>query len=876
MRLTTVALVLCFSVAGVAFGAPPIAPFSFETAFGRLPKNVVPLDYSISITPDAEARTLIGTERVLLQVRSSTDTIVFNSLNETLHDVRLDGMPVKTIDSNDEKQLTTVTLNRPAAPGRHTLTFSYDGKMEAGPRGMFAQPYIKPDGGRGLLVSTKFESTDARRMFPCWDEPAFRATFELTATVSASWAVVSNMPIAKRVTHGVLATTTFKRSPKMPTYLMEFSAGDLAQISARVDGVSLGVWAVRGQQQDGAVALANARQILADYDDYFGFRFPLPKLDSIAIPGGFAGAMENWGAITYNDQTLLVTKSSTLNDRQGVFSVQAHEMAHQWNGDLVTMGWWDDIWLNESFASWRAAKETDARNPRWNWWEGEDAGKERAMQADARSTSHAIAQHVVDELQVTNAFDPAITYNKGEAVLRMLEAYLGADTFRDGVRRFMKAHAYSNATSTDLWNALSAASGSDIGAIASSWIQQPGFPLVSVTASCDAEGKRSVALQQHRFLLQGKDSSALQWDVPMVIRSGANGTAHAHLLTQASQTLSAGRCGESLSLNVGTVGYYRVQYDEATLKTNTEQFATLPNPDRIALLDDQWALVESGRGPLSIYLTLASSMGSDLDTRAWLQIVQALGTIEYDERGRPGHDAFAAYARSLIKPVSEKLGWDAKPDETPGIQRLRRTVLEDLGDWGDRDVIAEARRRFAAFVTDHHSIAPDDQDFVLGIVARNADAATFEQLHAIAKAATSETEQRRYYQALMVVRDAKLAAQAAALAVSQEIPPQAAAVRLSLVNSVASESPQLAWKTLTQNLEMLMVPQGRYGPLIIAQFVPEGFWDAVPLDQLESWCRAHVPAEMSDNVSRGMESAHFKLDEKTRLSDAADAYMRMR
>jgi aminopeptidase N len=427
-----------------------------------------------------------------------------------------------------------------------------------------------------------------------------------------------------------------------------------------------------------------------------------------------------------------------------------------------------------------------------------------------------------------------------------------------------------------LWNALSAASGRDIGAIASSWIQQPGFPLVSVTASCDAEGKRSVALEQHRFLLQGKDATASQWDVPLVIRSGANGAPHTQLLTQASQMLPAGRCGESLSLNAGTVGYYRVQYDAATLKINTEQFATLPDSDRIALLDDQWALVESGRSPLSNYLTLAASMGSDLDTRAWMQIVEALGTIEYDEHGRPGYEAFSTYARSLIKPVAQKLGWDSKPEETPGIQRLRRTILEDLGSWGDLEVIAEARRRFAAFVTDHHAIAPDDQNFVLGIVARNSDAATFEQLHAIAKAATTETEQRRYYQALMVVRDPKLAAQAAALAVSAEIPPQAAAVRLSLVNSVASESPQLAWTTLTQNLDMLMVPQGRYGPLIIAQFVPEGFWDAVPLDQLESWCRAHVPAEMTDNVSRGMESAHFMQDEKARLAEAADGYVRTR
>ncbi|HEY4972052.1 MAG TPA: M1 family metallopeptidase, partial [Steroidobacteraceae bacterium] len=365
-----------------------------------------------------------------------------------------------------------------------------------------------PGGGQGLMLSTQMESTDARRMFPCWDEPAFRARFQLTVSVPSKWVALSNMPVASRVVRGDTATVTFQRSPKMPSYLVEFSAGDLAQVKASSGGTNFGVWAVRGQEQNGKFALASAQQILADYNDYFGYRFPLPKLDSIAIPGGFSGAMENWGAITYFDQLLLVTPTSTIGDRQQVYSVEAHEMAHQWNGDLVTMGWWDDIWLNESFASWRAAKETDLRNPSWKWWESEDGSKEIAMRADARVSSHAIQQHVTDELQVDNAFDPEITYNKGQAVLRMFEAYMGPDTFRAGIRSYMKAHAFSNATTVDLWNALGAASHRNIGAIAADWTQQGGFPLVSVSASCDAGGARSITLSQQRFLLSGTDTQA--------------------------------------------------------------------------------------------------------------------------------------------------------------------------------------------------------------------------------------------------------------------------------------------------------------------------------------------------------------------------------
>jgi len=868
----TLALALGAGAAAPA-GAAAVAPFSFETAYGRLPKDVVPLDYSVAITPDAAARTLSGKETIHLDFRKAGSTIRFNSLNETLSDVRLDGKPVQSVVSSDEQQLTTLTLARAAPIGPHTLSFSYQGKIESGPRGLFAQPYVDPSGAKGMILSTKFESTDARRMFPCWDEPAFRATFELTATVPAEWAVISNMPVARRVVHAKTATTTFRRTPKMPTYLVEFTGGDMARITARSDGIELGVWAVRGQEQDGRVALANAQQILADYNDYFGFRYPLPKLDSIAVPGGFSGAMENWGAITYNDQLLLLTASSTIRNRQAVFSVQAHEMAHQWNGDLVTMGWWDDIWLNESFASWRAAKETDLRNPAWNWWEGEDEAKENAMSADARVTSHAIQQHVTDELQVTNAFDPSITYNKGQAVLRMLEAYLGPDVFRDGIRVFMRTHAYSNATSTDLWNALGKVSARDVGAIAAGWIEQPGFPLVSVTARCDAAGQRSITLAQQRFLLQGSDPAPSHWTVPLQIRSGAAGAPQALLLTAASQDAPAGRCGEPLSVNAGAIGYYRATYDPETLRQDAAAFGTLPHADRIALLDDEWALVQAGREPLTAFLALAALMGSDLDERCWNLITSALETVEHDLRGKPDHEAFEAYARSIVAPVSSALGWDARADETPGIQTLRRSVLADLGAWGDAPVIAEARKRFAAFVADRHAIAADDQAMVLGIVAQNADAAAFEQLHAVARSAANETELRRYYLALMQVREPALAAQAAQIALSPEIPPQANAARLRMVFRLEDRNPALAWTTLTGNVDALMLPQGRYAPLITARYCPEIFWDAAPLDQVEGWVKAHVPAQMADNIARGMESARFKLARKAALSDAAASFL---
>jgi aminopeptidase N len=525
-----------------------------------------------------------------------------------------------------------------------------------------------------------------------------------------------------------------------------------------------------------------------------------------------------------------------------------------------------------------AAKQTALRNPSWNWWESEDASKEGAMEADARESSHPIQVHVTDELQAANAFDPTITYNKGEAVLRMLEAYLGPDTFRAGIRRYIKAHAFSNATTVDLWNALSGASGKNVGRIAADWTEQAGFPLVSVTAHCDA-GRRTLSLSQRRFFLTppaDRNLEAVHWSVPLQIRAAPRETPRAVLLTRDGQQVPAGSCREPLSADAGAIGYYRVQYDPTTLAINTRAFDSVPDGDRIAMLDDQWALVQSRGAPLASYLALAQRMGEDLDARAWQQITGALGTIEHNARGSASHDAFAAYARSIIQPLESRLGWNSRPGETPDVQKLRRTAFEDLGAWGDPAVLAEARRRFAAFVRDRHAITPDDQPMILEVVARYADAATFEQLHTLAKESADEAEKGRLYLALALVRNPQLAARAANIALGPEIPPQLAMLRLQMFFAMASEEPKLAWNTFNGNITQLLAPFGSLAPLVEAQYVPQIFWDSMPPDRMEAWLKAHVPAEMDPQVAKGMEGARFLVREKAELVPAAAAYLRAR
>ena len=491
------------------------------------------------------------------------------------------------------------------------------------------------------------------------------------------------------------------------------------------------------------------------------------------------------------------------------------------------------------------------------------------MRSDSRLSTHPIEQPVADELQAANAFDE-ITYEKGQSVLRMLESYLGLEVFRDGIRRYMRARALSNATAADLWSALAAASGQDVGQMARDWTGQPGFPLVSVAASC-VRGARTITLAQGRFLLRAADRGGGHWSIPLRIRSGGDAP-RAQLLTRDGEQSAAGRCHEPLSINADAIGFYRVKYDAATLAANIRAFAAMPDGDRIALLDDAWALALAGQQPLGNYLALVTAMGRNRDARAWEQIAAALGTLEHYERGSRGHTAFVAVARSIVRPVADSLGWDPRPGETPEVARLRRTLQADLGAWDDGQVLAAARRRFARFVSDRSAIPPDDQETILAIVLRSADAATFSQLHAIARAETDETAQRRDYAALMQVGDPALAEQAARIALSAEIPPQAVAIRLRLVVLLAGRHPQLAWRTFRDHADELLAPNPKYAPLITAQYVPEYFWEGAAPEEIEAWVRARLPAEMAPNIARGMETLHALRAERAALTPAADPW----
>ncbi|MDB6122831.1 MAG: aminopeptidase, partial [Pedosphaera sp.] len=502
-------------------------PFSFESTPGQLPKTVIPRHYAINIQPDLEKFMTHGSVVVDLEVVKPVKEIVLNAdmqvTKATFHGQNETVPTDVTLKPKQDlsRQIVTLKLPNEVAPGKYQLRLEFIGQITEQAQGLFYVKYPTPS-GKKVMLGTQMEPTDARRMFPCWDEPAFRASFQLTVTVPEKHLAISNTPIEhEKKLAGSLKEITFARTPSMASYLMVFVSGELEELKDKAEGVQIRIITTEGKKEQGRYALAATKKLLAYYNHYFGIKYPLPKLDQIAIPGGFSGAMENWGAITYNEGMLLYDpKTSSQHTKQQVFVTVAHEMAHQWFGNLVTTAWWNNLWLNEGFASWMEVKATDHFNPDWQMWLSANSEKSAVMSGDARNTTHPIQQIVNNESQANDAFD-SITYQKGQAFLRMLESYVGEEEFRKGIHQYLADHLYANTTTADLWEALEKVSGKPIKTISVGWTEQPGLPVVKVKTDC-VDGKQVVALEQERFTVQDPQAAPLLWKIPVGLMNAAH------------------------------------------------------------------------------------------------------------------------------------------------------------------------------------------------------------------------------------------------------------------------------------------------------------------------------------------------------------------
>jgi aminopeptidase N len=841
------------------------APFSFAATPGKLPKDVVPVQYAVHLIPDLVAHTFLGSETIEIDVLKATSTIMLNAANLRIDAASLSGKAIgqrKLVALLDEAQQTlSFKLEQPLLPGRYLLALKFRGVINREARGLFHLEY-KSGKADKTMIATNMEPSDTRRLLPAWDEPSFRANFKLTVDLPWRFKAYSNTPLeTQERIDGALQRFSFRPTPKMSSYLLVLVAGELERASTKQDGTDIGVVTTAGKQASATYALNATRDLLKYYNTYFGQPYPLPKLDQIAIPGGFNGAMENWGGIVYNEAGFLVDpKGSPDSVKQDSFGVNAHELAHQWFGNLVTMAWWDNLWLNEGFASWMATKATDHFHPEWRAQLITQAEREDVLNLDARKTTHPIQTPIETEEQAADAFD-AITYTKGEAFLRMLEAYLGEEPFRKGIRAYLARHQYSNTTSADLWAALEKASGKPVQKLASDWTTQPGFPLLKVEQACE-NGKRRITLSQEQYRLDEAATEQRLWSVPVQM-STLNGKPWQTLLTGASSTLFQTGCEGVLVVDPAGVGYFRVQYDGAGFDALAAQVDKLPDSARLKLLADTWSLAQGGKLRLDAYLKLQARYADEPRLAIWKNILASFETLDALAEGEPERALVRRRLLSVVGAKFGKLGWQEKSGESDEQRQLRPLLARALARAGDPAAIAQGRALFKRYLANASSIDPAMYGFALDVVAREADQPMYELLAARALQSDSTEERENISRALAGANDPALAQRTLELALSPALPAHLTGL---IVPDVAHGGHLgLAWAFAQANREALMkdlesVSQNGWFPSLVSRSS-----NPADADMMERFVAANFGPDAQPEAQRVGNAIRTRAMQKQRL-----------
>lgn len=762
---------------------------SAVAASGRLPGGVAPTHYDISVKTDAAKLTFEGSEVISVTVTTPTPSITLHAADLAITSASVDGAPA-TITLDKANQMVTIKPAKPITAGNHELRFAWTGKINESAAGLFAIDYPGAKGSERMLV-TQFEAPDARRFAPMFDEPAQKATFTLSAFEPDGQTAFSNMPIESKAAAPGGHMVRFAKTPKMSSYLLFLGIGAVDRKTVMAGNVEIGIITRKGAADQGDYSLASAKRLLTYYNDYFGVPYPLPKLDMIAAPGSsqFFGAMENWGAILYFERTVLIDpKLTTEGQKQDVFGTVAHEMAHQWFGDLVTMSWWDDLWLNEGFASWMASKASDDVNPEWKALTQSLSGaRQAAYGLDSRATTHPIIQQIKTVDQISQAFDN-ITYLKGEAVIKMLESSVGADPFRTAVRNYMAKHAYGNTVTDQLWAEVSAASGKQVAPMMHSFTLQGGVPMIRVGAPTCKTGQTTLSLSQSRYGVDTGSKAPLTWIVPVAL---AQGDTTKQLSVSGAKPVRAtiAGCGPVI-VNAGQTGYFRTLYTAPHLAAIAKTFATLPLDDQIGISADSYAFAAGGYQPFAPLLALIENTPVDAAPELWSYHVGRINGMNDTLKGSPAQIRFRTKALSLIKPLMARTGWEPKAGEPSAIALLRETLIPTLGELGDADTMAQATRYAEASFAANSDVKGVTREAALGIWAHYADEAKWQRLHDQAKAETGPVAKLQYYRLLGSAENPALARKALDLALTTEAP---VPMRAAIINAVGNGHPAMAF-----------------------------------------------------------------------------------
>jgi puromycin-sensitive aminopeptidase len=717
----------------------------------RLPRVVTPDHYELTIAPDLATCRFEGTTVIQVTVAEPVTDIVLNAIELELHSAVVaaaDGQIQEGAIALDE-ELGRATLTFPSVipAGTATLTIASTGTINDQLRGFYRSTFTDADGTERLIATTQFESTDARRAFPCWDEPEHKATFQVRLLVPDGLLGLSNTAVVDERKADGGTWVTFGRTMKMSTYLVAFIVGPLVTTAPRdVDGVPLRVACIPGREHLAEFALEAGAHALRFLAGYFAIPYPSDKLDLIALPDFAFGAMENLGCVTFRETALLVDQdNSSRLELERVADVVSHEIAHMWFGDLVTMKWWNGIWLNEAFATFMELTTVDAFRPTWDRWIGFSTERAAAMTTDALASTRPIEYEVVSPAEAEGMFD-VLTYQKGGAVLRMLEQYLGAERFRDGIRLYLDRHRYANTETTDLWDAIEEATGEPVRSIMDSWILQGGHPVVTVEQTGNA-----VALSQRRFRFIPDDGdTGVRWEVPILYRT-ASGEHDRILLSDASTTLSVTGTGPVI-VNDGGWGVFRTSYTATLLSEVAARLPEFGPLERFNLVGDTWATVLAGAASVGEFIDLVGMLGGERNPSVWEAAIDGLGSI-YREIPEGQRDALSAWVRSLMQPIFDELGWAPSPGEDDGTSRLRAILLLALGTIGDdRAIQAEAHRLHA----EGAPIPPDLLAPIVSVVAWNGDRDDYELFWQRIRGASTPQEEVRYLFRLAAFPDPEL------------------------------------------------------------------------------------------------------------------------
>ena len=726
----------------------------------RLPASIVPVRYDLHLTPDLSAASFDGQETIALEVLEPADEVVLNAAELEIRSAQLENTAGQRwpcavrLDEVDER--LHLRPPQPITPGKWQLSLTFRGSLNDRLRGFYRSSYTDPQGRPRTLATTQFESTDARRAFPCWDEPSLKAVFALTLSIDPELTAVSNTRVRSESVENGRKVVRFADTMLMSSYLVAFAVGDLdVPPETSVGATPTRVIATPGKALLRGFAEAIGAHALRYFEDYFGLPYPGDKLDHLGLPDFAMGAMENVGLITYRDSALLLDeRSSSLAERAYVADVVAHEISHMWFGDLVTMAWWNGIWLNEAFATFMAVKAVDAWRPEWDRWTEFGVSRATALEADGLHHTRPIEFPVESPTDAQAMFD-VLTYEKGGSVLRMLEQHIGESVFRDGVREYLRRHAYANADTPALWHALGDVAGQAVPDLMQGWVFQPGHPLIDVR-----RGKNGLELRQQRFTYLPSEARpddapppAERWLVPLQIRmhAGDGSTTVSHLLDAEEATLPAPSDLSRAVVNAGGNGFCRVRYSPELLEPLLSHLGELSALERFNLLNDAWALAQAGLLPIAEFLDLTERYQDEPDRNVWTVLLGALRSlrnlIDEDLEG-----PFAALVRSRLGSAAARLGFVPHPGENELTRQLRGEILQMLGIHGAAD---DVRRWAGQLYSSAAAGKPADADLwraALTVRAYSDDGKLFEEIFQRYESHPDPQEQRRARTALLAFR----------------------------------------------------------------------------------------------------------------------------